>query len=510
MLNVLRKIIKLNSNNYLNFILSCFILLGVLIAIYNFFGFRSLWLDESSLALNIVPGNWCELLKPLKYNQVAPIGFLISEKIFSEIFDGTDWSLRVYPLISFLFCLPLLYFLAKKILNNVQLALFCVAFFSLSYQMIYFSSEVKQYMSDVTLAVFILLITLYFTENKKHYWLYSVLGALSIWFSNISIILLFTSGLYFLSNDYRNFKELITKKLVFLIPWLFSFLIYYIFFIHNHPTKPYMDRYWNYAFMPKNIFEGDFYKFIFDRIRMIFSYVEVKPPIIQIIFFLFFIVGTVFTKKKTIIFLLSPLIVHFLLSYFRLYPIGFRLTLYNFPIIIIFFSNGFYIVIRALVGSRNLKILLFLLLLPLILNFKVLYFRKGIRISKEEIKCSMHYVNKNISLKDNLIVYYSSRKPFIFYKPYFENVNSLKDDNVIFMQNHRDNWREYSKYITQVSLSKEVWLIISHPFQARNKIDDKLYSEEEYIVYLFNKYGFKTIEKQHCSFSSAYRFSCEK
>ncbi len=66
----------------LEYILMTFIIMGVGLAVINFLEFRSLWLDETMLARNIIkPIN--ELFKPLDYIQVAPIGFLLVESFQS-------------------------------------------------------------------------------------------------------------------------------------------------------------------------------------------------------------------------------------------------------------------------------------------------------------------------------------------------------------------------------------------------------------------------------------------
>ncbi len=55
-------------------------LLGISLAIYQFFYNRSLWNDEAALALNIIDKSFSQLLQPLDYKQVAPIAYLFVEK----------------------------------------------------------------------------------------------------------------------------------------------------------------------------------------------------------------------------------------------------------------------------------------------------------------------------------------------------------------------------------------------------------------------------------------------
>jgi len=67
-----------------------FIMIGIGLSIINVLHLRSLWLDEAMLALNIINKPVVELLKPLNFNQVAPIGFLKIEKIFTILFGNTE------------------------------------------------------------------------------------------------------------------------------------------------------------------------------------------------------------------------------------------------------------------------------------------------------------------------------------------------------------------------------------------------------------------------------------
>ena len=95
-----------------------FIIVGIGFSIINFLNFRSLWLDEASVALYIVKKSASELLQPLDYDQVAPIAFLQIEKFFASLFGNADWTMRIYPLISFFISIFLLYSTTQKLLKS--------------------------------------------------------------------------------------------------------------------------------------------------------------------------------------------------------------------------------------------------------------------------------------------------------------------------------------------------------------------------------------------------------
>ena len=69
------------SNTIIN-ILWTILFTGIFISTINLFYNRSLWGDEAMLSLNISEKTFFQLFKPLEMNQVAPVGFLIIEKLF--------------------------------------------------------------------------------------------------------------------------------------------------------------------------------------------------------------------------------------------------------------------------------------------------------------------------------------------------------------------------------------------------------------------------------------------
>ena len=59
---------------------------------------RSLWLDESLLALNLTTRSYRGLLETLDFNQGAPIGFLWAERLVLGALGDSELSLRLFPL----------------------------------------------------------------------------------------------------------------------------------------------------------------------------------------------------------------------------------------------------------------------------------------------------------------------------------------------------------------------------------------------------------------------------
>lgn len=130
---------------------------GSAVRITQYAANRSLWLDESTLAINIVDRSAGALLGPLAFVQAAPPGFLLVEKGLTHLFGRGEYALRLFPLLSSLAALALFALLARRVLERWTAALATLLFAS-SGELIYYGSEVKQYSSDVTATLVLLLV----------------------------------------------------------------------------------------------------------------------------------------------------------------------------------------------------------------------------------------------------------------------------------------------------------------------------------------------------------------
>ena len=485
----------------IDLILLLFILLGFVLALVNFFHFRSLWLDEASLALNIVNKPVKELLKPLDYEQVAPIGFLMVEKVFSSIFGNTDWSLRIFPLLLFFPSVYLMYKLALIIFREKSFALFAAAFFSLSYYPLYYSAEVKQYMVDVFICLCITFSTLLFskTDAKKYWEIYALIGIVSVWFSNISVILLFTTGLYFLFNN-RKQKENYIAIILVVGSWVMSFIIYYFLFVYKHPSQQFMVEYWSNAnaFLPEHILSKEFFLALYGKIKELLKLYHYR------LFFVFILISVIgffylIRKRKEVLFLISfPIIIHLVLSYLKLYPFHGRLILYQYPFLVLILVSCLF-QFYNLLKPKLQQLAIYLILAPLLLNVFNLFHRNNFPIEKEEIKKSLEQLNANLEDGDKIYVYHSSYRPFIFYKANYSTIAGMDNSNIIVGESNIENWPKYNDIIENIE--GNIWILFSHVRYNKNKNHD----EESYIIDLFRQNDFKIMEEHKYKRSSVYK-----
>jgi hypothetical protein len=138
--------------------------IGVLLRAAQYLSNRSLWVDEAWLALNLLERSLGSLAKPLDFNQAAPIGFLYTEGIAKDLFGPSEYALRLFPLICGVVSVAAFAWVARRILS-AGAALLAVLLFVVADGLIYYSSEVKPYETDVAVAVVLLAVSVLLAQD---------------------------------------------------------------------------------------------------------------------------------------------------------------------------------------------------------------------------------------------------------------------------------------------------------------------------------------------------------
>src|SRR3989338_904631 len=188
------------------------ILLGVIFRVAQYLFNKSLWLDEAFISLNIIDKSYSQLFGALDYKQGAPVGFLIVEKFLVQLFGDSEYVFRFFPLVCGIVSLFLFYRLAKGFLDTKS-SLLVLILFAVMEPLIYFSSEVKQYSSDVTVSIILFMLAMYMqreTLNISTALICGLIGAVVMWFSHpaIFIILGISCVLMLLHTQSKEWKKL--------------------------------------------------------------------------------------------------------------------------------------------------------------------------------------------------------------------------------------------------------------------------------------------------------------
>ncbi len=140
-------------------LLSVALAAGAGFRLYHFLLGRSLWLDEAMLALNIASRSAVDLLKPLDYNQLAPVLFLMAEKAVVHWAGVGEHTLRALPMAAGL-ALPLLVFAVGRRLVDPATGLAAATLAALSPTLHRYSNEVKPWSTDALATTLLLWIAL--------------------------------------------------------------------------------------------------------------------------------------------------------------------------------------------------------------------------------------------------------------------------------------------------------------------------------------------------------------
>lgn len=473
-------------------------LFGIALRLRQYIANRSLWHDEANLALNIVNRNFAALLQPLDFDQGAPIGFLLITKLFTFLFGTEDYILRLFPILSGLFATYLAYRLAKEYLGAGGY-LFLLIFAS-SWSLVYYSSDLKQYASDVMVVVLLIYLAFRSLEEdvrKKDIILLAVVGFFMIWISHPAAFVVGGIGLVLALKKMlrRNYTHLFW---IFGLgaAWILSFSTTYFISLRTLAADESLKHYWQNAFMPLPPWKdwGWFIK-TYSSLLQNTSWGLDRENLFLLSTTLI-IVGLIsfFLRDgyKALI-ITTPVFIVSLASAMQIYPIRGRLALFLIPIIILLLAEGLgriFTIINK--WNHNAAIVTYLILAIYITWIPVNSAIDNLispRMSAH-IKPVMEYVSEHRKEDDIVYIYHGARPSFNYYAPFY----GLDTGNIItgLDLGNTQALTQFNKHVNnKLNGNSRVWVIFSH-FVDCGGCDGDM--ETFYVEYL-NQYG--NIEDQH-------------
>lgn len=135
------------------------VLLGAALRLWQWSLGTTLFMDELAVVHNLVTRTPAQLVgQHLLEAQVAPPLFLLLEQACLRGLGPSEQALRLPALLGSLLALPLLWAVARRILDERLVPLLLA--FAVSFTFVYYSSQVKPYASDVAAAVLVLWLAL--------------------------------------------------------------------------------------------------------------------------------------------------------------------------------------------------------------------------------------------------------------------------------------------------------------------------------------------------------------
>jgi hypothetical protein len=452
------------------------IILGWFFRIREFLANRSLWLDEAMLALNLVQRDLFELFLPLDYDQGAPLGFLVVQKVIILLLGENELRLRLFPLAVGCLVLVFAYLLAKIVFSTAGM-LFFLAIMALSPGLIYYSAEVKQYSSDVLIIVFLLWLWSerlsiekkqtsfqdFFSSRKVSFWLL-IVGAFAIWFSHPAVFALAAIGvIWFLDTMFSATRRGDALKFMVLVgvTWLISFLLLYWVSLRALARNEFLSNYWQENFVQFNL--GWFQQ----SVNNLFSDVAELGPHLWLFLIISFL-GVIYLWKSQKQFLGTILLIFaftLLASALNKYPFYGRLMLFSVPLLFLLLAAGVDAIFSI---SRRFSWLWGGL--GAVCAFAVLYYPLSTSVERynspryyDHIRPAIVYFSKNFQPGDTLYVYYWT-VPVVRYYSFFHPYS----EEDIFPGVSTSPSGMFSE-VQELSDDERVWLVFSHLSRRRQE-----------------------------------------
>lgn len=440
------------------------LLTGILLRLRQFLTGRSLWADEAMLALNIVNRSMGELFKPLDYDQGAPVAFLLVEKTSQLLFDRNEYALRLFPFLAGILSLWLFYLLLKRISRGAGL-ITALALFVLNPRLVYYSSEVKQYIVDVAVCLALLLLASPLFEEKRgksDFTRLAVAGFFALWFSHPAVFVLAGIGLTLVILHLRRREPIHLSYIIGMgTVWLITIGFIYLLILGDLQQNAYMREYWQDAFLPFPPWSEPGW---FDRSLTENIGVQFGIPHAVYLVSAFILAGWVvlwMAKRAYAITFGLTLLATLTASSMGLYPVFERMVLFLVPIGIILIGKTIEVLHQKLQslhwmgGLATWALAGFMIYGPLMTSFNYFIEPKYF----EHIRPAMQFLDDTWKDGDALFITHGGVPAFEYYAPVYGMAG------IPYLSSQRQDYEHPQRILEQIdqfSDKQRVWILMSH------------------------------------------------
>lgn len=446
--------------------------IGIVFRIAQYLANRSLWLDEVYLADNILQRSFVELLRPLADNQGAPILFLFLERLAVDFAGASEYALRLVPLASGVASMLLFFVVARAYLSGGTLVL-ALVLFAASEPLIYYASEVKQYSTDVVVALAVYAIAACVRSKglaPSNLFALMAVGVGAVWLSDPAVFILTAVGIELALKPWRKWNArsgLVLGGVV--LAWAISFAANYFVRLSNLGSNVVLQDYWKDYFAPfPPVSLADFKWYIAsfaDAVRFLFQDVS------TLLAGLMLALGLLPAVSKKVLWLaLAPLLFALIASGLRYYPFYQRFLLFALPMLIVLVTLGmeFFWCTLSSQSAKFVGVLLIgLVVLPPMWSALIALAKPRVH---EDIRPVIEYVLQHRAAGDDLYVYYSAQRPLEYY------LRQLGAElRYVTGVSSRDDWMSYLQDLDQLRGKGRVWVLFSHVQKSEGVDEEKLF-----------------------------------
>jgi hypothetical protein len=312
---------------------------GTLLRVRQSAGGASLWLDELALGRNILGRPLRSLLtEPLAYDQVAPPGFLLLEKVAVLALGTGDLQLRLVPLASSVGALAIFVWVAARTLRGPAFPA-AVALLAVNVQQVHYAGQVKPYSTDVLVAVGLtaLMLRWWIRRRPSDTLVLALAGLAAVWLSAPAVLVLgglgAAAGLAAWSaRDWSVVRDLWPAA----VTWLVGSVTTVIIALRgmDPATSDYLQRYWRGSggFPPDPASAFDTARWLAEAVRSLFGgALEYRWPHLYAVLAAVGALAIARRSRAAALMLVMPMAVTLGAALAHQYPISRRLVLFLAP-----------------------------------------------------------------------------------------------------------------------------------------------------------------------------------
>jgi hypothetical protein len=445
--------------------------LGAVLRLWQYQANSSLWIDEAALARNIIERPVADLDAPLRYAQVAPIGFLLIQKAVTLVAGASEYALRAFPLVCGLAGMFLFQRASRRVVSGWGVT-FAVGLFAVGIPFVYFSSQVKQYSSDITAALVLLLLAL---DVRGNDWRpaarLAVAGVVIAWISQTALFVMAGIALALLLLAERDRRALFWPSII-VIVWGVTAVVVSV---HSLSAVSSLDReyfrwFWAQGFMPfppNNLEELGWLPS-----KLVWVFGAFGPGLghtnggLNYRWSPLFALVTIYgywalwrTRKDAALFLLLPVLVAVGASAATLYPFTARLLAFIIPFFLLAVAAG----ASHLLASMPARLQFMSPLLLAILGGAPLYaIATALPPSRvQHLRPAIEHLQQQQRPGDRVYVYYGAGLAFGYYALRL----GVPTEGVVRGRCAFDDPRRYLREIDSLRGAERVWLLMTHEYR---------------------------------------------
>ena len=453
------------------------IICGSILRAWQYSSDASLWLDEIALAKGIIETDlWSLLSSPLPYNQVSPKGFVLVEKLTVMLIGKSDFSLRLFPFICSLISLAVFGVLSVRLLEPAG-AIGATLLFATAAPLVAFGAIVKQYSTDVCIAVLLWWIAFEATSRAmtaSRAVLTGTAGFLLVWFSQPAVLMIAGLGIsVVLVNQWvgTRWKYVILVGLCWGAGAMAATALAIVSM--SDATREYVQAFWFQGFPPDSFAAQLRIGWPLNRVYYLFAsgsglQAAMNYPLPALYAFLSiagFAVALLRNWKSGLL-LSAPVIVTIGAAVARLYPFTDRLIVFLLPAFLLALGVTIEWLYRTASRMSTLlaSVIVVLMLIPGI--YPIVDEPPPYRL--EDIKPALRHIRSRWQSGDSLYVYYGAAPAMSFYA---EGFGFSRSDYVIGGC-HRTVGRRYLAEVDSMRGRGRVWILITHSLPYYRESED--------------------------------------